>query len=79
MDICGWSTAEMFRRYGIVGPRDKRNAMAALDAQRALDKAKLEQEQQAEADFGHKASHNRPQNAVSDAAGENSNRKERIQ
>jgi integrase len=77
MDLCGWSTAEMFRRYRIVAPKDKRNAMLQLDAQRALDKLKLEQEQaEAEAENSHKVGHSRPQNAVSGNATENSNRRE---
>jgi hypothetical protein len=65
----------MFRRYGIVGPKEKRNAMAQLDAQRLLDKAKLEQEQ-AKAKVGHSFGHSQAQNAASGNTNENSTRRE---
>jgi hypothetical protein len=54
----------------------KRNAMAQLDAQRALDKAKLEQEQAEAEKNGHSFGHIPAQNAASGNANENSSRRE---
>ncbi len=66
MELCGWDTDEVFRRYAIVSPKDKESAIDQLDAQRAEDDAKRK------AENSHSFSHSQPQNSAT----ENSHRKE---
>jgi hypothetical protein len=51
MQIGGWKTASVFRRYAIVNNRDKFTAMDALEQKRIADKARLEAENSHS--FGH--------------------------
>ena len=67
MAIGGWETASVFRRYDIHDNRDKEFALVALEQKRIADKARLEAEQQARAEFGHKDSHSRPSEEQSEA------------
>jgi hypothetical protein len=54
MKIGGWRTAQVFRRYAIVGDGDKTIAMGKLEQQRIENEQKIEQ---AKLD-GHNFSHN---------------------
>jgi hypothetical protein len=41
MEIAGWETDSMFRRYAIVSPADRRDAMEKLEADRARMDAEI--------------------------------------
>jgi integrase len=78
MELCGWRTAEVFRRYAIVSSADKRSAMEKLDAQRALDEAKRKEDEKAQEADSHNFSLNSAQSAPTGSESETSSKKEYV-
>jgi integrase len=63
MKIGGWKTAQVFRRYAIVGNRDTTIAMEQLGKQRIENEREIEE---AKAENGHNFSHSLPSEAEPD-------------
>jgi len=61
MEIGGWRTASMFRRYAIVSPEDRRVAVEKLERARAENEAKRAHEQTENSPFSAPLGQNPPQ------------------
>jgi integrase len=65
MDLGGWKTPSVFKRYAIVDQRDKRDAMAKLEEARKREAIeRLEREQVANGANDHDNDHDSPKNGA---------------